>query len=170
MSFSLKADMMTHSGRLLSDLHLEHHTWMCDSISWRNVWTLPVTVHGPCLWQVHCSAKIKSHLFISRTPNSWWFLKKGQQFPYLSYILPPRHMSVLCQRMRDASSGVCEWCQFSYRAFSERCRQAKKLTIPRTMPTHHIIYTAQSAALQLSQLCAVVKGKKEKKWMMSSFQ
>lgn len=30
---------------------------MCDSISRGGVWTLTVTVQGPCLWRVCCSAK-----------------------------------------------------------------------------------------------------------------
>lgn len=55
----------------------------------RKVWTLTVTVHGPCLWQVCCSAKtLQSPPFISRTPNSWRFLQRGQRFPLLSYIFP----------------------------------------------------------------------------------
>lgn len=61
----------------------------------RTVWTLAVTVHGPCLWQVCRSAKtLESPPFISRTPNSWRFLQKGQRFPLLSYISPFPH---ICQ-------------------------------------------------------------------------
>lgn len=39
------------------------------------------------------------------------------------YLSSLRHMSVLCQRIRDASycSAALEWCQPSYRAFTARC-------------------------------------------------
>lgn len=156
MSFSLGGRLKSHSRVLLNDFR--HHS--VDTLRalhiWqhfmRKVWTLTVTVHGPCLWQVCCSAKtLESPPFISRTPNSWRFLQKGQRFPLLSYISPfSTHMSILCQRIRVASycSAAWEWCQLSYRAFSVRCKTAKQLTIPAKKPTHHIIYKTTSLLLR----------------------
>lgn len=93
----------------------------------RTVWTLAVTVHGPCLWQVCRSAKtLESPPFISRTPNSWRFLQKGQRFPLLSYISPFPHicqfyvrglgMPVIVQQHENDVN-------FPTGPFSVRCRQ-----------------------------------------------
>lgn len=150
---------------------MEHRTEMCDSISWgrfeplQSQFTDRVSGKSAALLK-HFNPL---HLFPERQTADD-SCSGGQPFPLLSYIFPPscRHMSILCQRIRDASycSAAWEWCQLSYRALfflwdvdgkaaDNSCKDANT--------SHHL--QNYFPALQLCQVVPwrVIEGGKKKK-------